>query len=38
VTNVTIARHTESNAAHDGVVLIKSVDGLGHPVPKKNTY
>jgi hypothetical protein len=23
---------------HDGVVLIKSVDGLGHPGPKKNTY
>lgn len=24
--------------AHDGVVMIKSVDGLGHPGPKKNTY
>jgi hypothetical protein len=23
---------------HDGVVLIKSVDGLGYPGPKKNTY
>jgi hypothetical protein len=23
---------------HDGVVAIKSVDGLGHPGPKKNTY
>jgi hypothetical protein len=23
---------------HAGVVLIKSVDGLGHPGPKKNTY
>ena len=23
---------------HDGVAMIKSVDGLGHPGPKKNTY
>jgi hypothetical protein len=23
---------------HDGVVMVKSVDGLGHPGPKKNTY
>ena len=23
---------------HAGVVMIKSVDGLGHPAPKKNTY
>jgi hypothetical protein len=23
---------------HDGVVVIKSVDGLGHPGPKINTY
>jgi hypothetical protein len=23
---------------HDGVAAIKSVDGLGHPGPKKNTY
>jgi hypothetical protein len=23
---------------HDGVAMIKSVDGLGHPGPKTNTY
>jgi hypothetical protein len=23
---------------HDGVVVIKSIDGLGHPGPKINTY
>jgi hypothetical protein len=33
-----VVRRESGLKAHDGVVLIKSVDGLGHPGPKKNTY
>jgi hypothetical protein len=33
-----VVRKESSLTDHDGVVLIKSVDGLGHPGPKKNTY
>ena len=33
-----VVRRESGLKAHDGVVMIKSVDGLGHPGPKKNTY
>ena len=33
-----VVRRESGLKAHDGVVVIKSVDGLGHPGPKKNTY
>jgi hypothetical protein len=33
-----VVRKESSLKDHDGIVLIKSVDGLGHPGPKKNTY
>jgi hypothetical protein len=33
-----VVRRESGLKAHDGVVLIKSVDGLGHAGPKKNTY
>jgi hypothetical protein len=33
-----VVRRESGLKAHDGVVMIKSVDGLGHPAPKKNTY
>jgi hypothetical protein len=33
-----VVRKESGLKAHDGVVVIKSVDGLGHPGPKKNTY
>ena len=33
-----MVRRESGLKAHDGVVLIKLVDGLGHPGPKKNTY
>jgi hypothetical protein len=33
-----VVRRESGLKAHDGVVLIKSVDGLGHPGPKRNTY
>jgi hypothetical protein len=33
-----VVRQESGLKAHDGVVMIKSVDGLGHPGPKKNTY
>jgi hypothetical protein len=33
-----VVRRESGLQAHEGVVMIKSVDGLGHPGPKKNTY
>jgi hypothetical protein len=33
-----VVRRESGLKDHDGVVMIKSVDGLGHPGPKKNTY
>ena len=33
-----VVRRESGLKAHDGVVMIKSVDGLGHPGAKKNTY
>ena len=33
-----VVREESGLKDHDGVVVIKSVDGLGHPGPKKNTY
>jgi hypothetical protein len=33
-----VVRRESGLKAHDGVVMIKSVDGLGHLGPKKNTY
>ncbi|HEX6756830.1 MAG TPA: hypothetical protein VF086_00245 [Propionibacteriaceae bacterium] len=33
-----VVRQESGLKAHDGVAMIKSVDGLGHPGPKKNTY
>ena len=33
-----VVRKESGLKAHEGVVVIKSVDGLGHPGPKKNTY
>jgi hypothetical protein len=33
-----VVRRESGLKAHPGVVVIKSVDGLGHPGPKKNTY
>jgi len=33
-----VVRRESGLKDHDGVVAIKSVDGLGHPGPKKNTY
>jgi hypothetical protein len=33
-----VVRRESGLKAHPGVVMIKSVDGLGHPGPKKNTY
>jgi hypothetical protein len=33
-----VVRKESGLRAHDGVVMIKSVDGLGHSGPKKNTY
>ena len=33
-----VVRRESGLKARDGVVMIKSVDGLGHPGPKKNTY
>jgi hypothetical protein len=33
-----VVRRESGLKAHDGVVMIKSADGLGHPGPKKNTY
>ncbi len=33
-----VVRHESGLKQHAGVVAIKSVDGLGHPGPKKNTY
>jgi hypothetical protein len=33
-----VVRKESSLKDHDGIVLIKSVDGLWHPGPKKNTY
>jgi hypothetical protein len=33
-----VVRKESGLKQHDGVVLIKSVDGLGHPEPKKTTY
>jgi hypothetical protein len=33
-----VVRRESGLKAHVGVVMIKSVDGLGHPGPKKNTY
>ena len=33
-----VVRRESELKAHHGVVMIKSVDGLGHPGPKKNTY
>jgi hypothetical protein len=33
-----VVRRESGLKAHAGVVMIKSVDGLGHPGPKKNTY
>ena len=33
-----VVRRESGLKAHEGVVVIKSVDGLGHPGAKKNTY
>jgi hypothetical protein len=33
-----VVRKESGLKPHDGVVVIKSVDGLGHPGPKKSTY
>ena len=33
-----VVRQESGLKQHAGVVAIKSVDGLGHPGPKKNTY
>ncbi len=33
-----VVRRESGLKAHDGVVMIKSVDGLGHPGPKRATY
>jgi hypothetical protein len=33
-----VVRRESGLKDHDGVVMIKSVDGLRHPEPKKNTY
>jgi hypothetical protein len=33
-----VVRRESGLKDHDGVAVIKSVDGLGHPGPKKNTY
>ena len=33
-----VIRRESGLKQHAGVVAIKSVDGLGHPAPKKNTY
>ena len=33
-----VVRRESKLRAHPGVVMIKSVDGLGHPAPKKNAY
>jgi hypothetical protein len=33
-----VVRRESGLKAHDGVVMIKSVDGLGHPGPKRHTY
>jgi hypothetical protein len=33
-----VVRRESGLKAHHGVVMIKSVDGLGHPGPKQNTY
>jgi hypothetical protein len=33
-----VVRRESGLKDHDGVAMIKSVDGLGHPAPKKNTY
>ena len=33
-----VVRKESGLKRHEGVVVIKSVDGLGHPGPKKSTY
>jgi hypothetical protein len=33
-----VVRQESGLKAHGGVAMIKSIDGLGHPGPKKNTY
>jgi hypothetical protein len=33
-----VVRRESGLKGHEGVVVIKSVDGLGHPAAKKNTY